>query len=69
MAGDLSGGGEVGPAYPSPSSGRVPPKGYEGVRSVEPNGTGFGKQIEKKSEVVTRTFGPLAATITIRYNK
>jgi len=50
-------------------TGKTPPPEYEGTRSTNDNGTGFGKPIKQKSNVVQRTFGPLVASITIRYNK
>jgi hypothetical protein len=49
--------------------GKTPPPEYEGTRSTNDNGTGIGKEIKEKSNVVQRTFGPLVTSITIRYNK
>ena len=45
--------------------GRDPPPSYQGARNVSPNGTGFGETIKKKSKVIKRTIGPLAAGASI----
>jgi hypothetical protein len=50
-------------------AGEVPPPDYEGVRTIDPNATGLGREIEKKSNVVKRTIGPLAVAVSIRYTK
>jgi hypothetical protein len=50
-------------------TGKTPPPEYDGSRSVEPNGTGLGKEIKEKSNVTSRTIGPLVTSIAIRYNK
>ena len=49
-------------------TGKTPPE-YEGARSIEPNGTGLGKEVKKKTLVLPRTLGPLVASIAIRYDK
>jgi len=50
-------------------TGNKPPAEYDGSRSVEPNGTGLGNEVKKKTNVMPRTLGPLVASIVIRYNK
>jgi hypothetical protein len=50
-------------------TGKVPPPEYDGSRSIEPNGTGLGKEVKEKTNVVPRTIGPLVTSIAIRYNK
>jgi hypothetical protein len=49
--------------------GPKPPPGYEGARNLNPNATGLGRKIGEKSQVIKRTIGPLAAAVSIRYNK
>jgi hypothetical protein len=49
--------------------GQKPPPGYEGSRDVRPNATGLGRRIGENTQVTRRTIGPLAAAVSIRYNK
>lgn len=49
-------------------TGRTAPPEYGGSRSVEPNGSGLGKE-NKGSIVQPRTIGPLVASIVVRFNK
>jgi len=49
--------------------GKDPPEEDEGARSVEPNITLAGDKFKRKTEVKTRTIGPLLTAITIRYDK
>jgi hypothetical protein len=50
-------------------TGKTPPPEYDGSRSIEPNGTGLGKEVKEKTNVLPRTIGPLVTSIAIRYNK
>jgi hypothetical protein len=50
-------------------TGKTPPPEYDDARSGGDSGTGFGKEVREKTDVVRRTFGPLAASVTIRYSK
>jgi hypothetical protein len=49
--------------------GKKPVPGHEGARSVDLHATGLGREIAGKSRLVTSTVGPLAAAVSIRYNK
>jgi hypothetical protein len=49
--------------------GKTPTPGYHGARSVDLHATGLGREMAGKSRLVTTTIGPLAAAVSIRYNK